>query len=87
MAFSLPFYEECDTSTLEDLLIKAVGASGEVDGTETGPTETKVFLYGPDAEKMFTQIEPVLNSYPLCADARVIIRQGKPGSPQREIIL
>jgi hypothetical protein len=49
-------YEECDTSTLEDLLIDALGTSGEVDGNETGPTETTIFLYGENSEAMFLLI-------------------------------
>lgn len=80
-------YAECDTMTLEDQLTEALGGEGEVDGSETGDTETTVFLYGSDAEKMFSKIKPVLASYPLCKNARVVIRHGQPGSPQREIQL
>jgi hypothetical protein len=31
-------------------------------------------------------VESVLRSYPLCTNARVIIRRGPPGSPEREIV-
>ncbi|MGA2068876.1 MAG: hypothetical protein ABSG86_28175 [Thermoguttaceae bacterium] len=82
-------YEECDTSTIEDRLIDAVARDGlgEFDGNEVGPTETTLFLYGPDAEKLFAGIEVTLRGYPLCQGARVVIRHGGPGSPQREVKL
>lgn len=88
---SLPdeIYESCDTSTIEDLLapvLQDLGV-GEFDGTEAGPSDTCLFLYGPDAEKLFAAIEPVLKGYPLCQGARVVIRQGPPGAPQRELRL
>lgn len=82
-------YETCDTSTIEELLLPVLESTGagEFDGTETGPTETCLFLYGPDAEKLWTVIEPVLKDYPLCQGARVVIRHGEPGAPQRELRL
>ncbi|MCU1308474.1 MAG: hypothetical protein JWN45_3169 [Acidobacteriaceae bacterium] len=82
-------YEEFDLATLEDQLIEVLkrDSLGELDGNETGPTETVLFLYGKDAEKMFSAIEPTLRDYPLCKGARVVLRQGSPGSPQREIRL
>jgi hypothetical protein len=82
-------YEECDLSTLEDLLIEAIESenAGELDGNETGPTETTIFTYGPDAERLYGAMEPVLRDYPLCRNARIVIRKGPPGSPQTEIHL
>lgn len=80
-------YAECDCATLEDQLAEALGEDGEVDGNEIRDTETVVFLYGSDAEKMFSKIKPVLASYPLCKKARVVIRRGEPSSPRREIQL
>ena len=78
-------YRNCDTATLDDLLTKALGVHGVVDGTESRATETVLFLYGADSEKMFSLISPVLNSYPLCKSAKVILRAGASGSPEREI--
>ena len=82
-------YETCDTSTLGDRLREVVqrDSLGEYDGDETGPTETTLFLYGPDAERLFTGIEPTLRAYPLCQHARVVIRHGPPGAPEREVRL
>jgi hypothetical protein len=88
---SLPdsVYQECDTSTLEDRLIEVIERDGlgEVDGTETGPTETALFMYGPDAERLFAGVERTLRDYPLCQGARVVIRRGGPESQQREVRL
>jgi hypothetical protein len=82
-------YEEFDLSTLEDQLTKAIeqAGCGEFDGNETGPTATVLYMYGTDAERLFTTVEPVLKNYPLCARARVVVRRGPPGAEQREILL
>jgi hypothetical protein len=82
-------YEENDLMTIEDLLIAKLDGTGlgEFDGNEVGEGGATLFLYGNDAEKLFTRIEPVLRDYPLCQKAKVIIRQGKPGSQQREVNL
>jgi hypothetical protein len=82
-------YQECDTSTLEDRLVQVVERDrlGEVDGTETGPTETALFMYASDAERLFAGVERTLRDYPLCQGARVVIRRGGPDSEQREVRL
>lgn len=82
-------YQECDTATIEDRLIEVIerGGLGEFDGSETGPTETTLFMYGPDAERLFAGIEQTLRAYPLCQGARVVIRRGGPGAGEREIQL
>jgi hypothetical protein len=80
-------YEKYDLATLEDQLTNALRRNGvgEVDGNEIGEKEVVIFLYGPDAEKIFIAIETILRSYPLCRNAKVVIRYGVPGSSQREI--
>jgi hypothetical protein len=82
-------YDNNNLMTLEEQLTASIGgiSVGELDGNEVGPTGAVIYLYGPDAERLFTKIEPVLRSYPLCQKARVVIRQGKPGSTQREVNL
>lgn len=79
-------YDSCDTETLEELLqlvLERTGV-GEFDGTETGPTGTCCYLYGPNAERLFEAIELVLKGYPLCQGSRVVIRYGGPGARERE---
>ena len=82
-------YDHYDLSTLEDQLIDAVepAGCGEYDGNEFGPEGTTLYLYGPDAEALFAAIEGTLRDYPLCQNARVEIRYGPPGSPQREVAI
>jgi hypothetical protein len=60
---------------------------GMFDGNEIGGGETVLFLYGPDAELLFTKIEPVLRADEFCKEARVVIRWGGPNAPQREVNL
>jgi hypothetical protein len=81
-------YQTYDLSTLEDLLIEQIEPDGigELDGHETGPTQTTIYLYGPNAEKLFSRVQPVLASYPLCQNSRAVVRRGGPGSSQREIL-
>ena len=80
-------YNEYDLETLENKLIEVLERDklGEYDGNEFGPTETILFMYGPDAERLFAGIEETLRAYPLCQRARVEIRQGEPGAPVREL--
>jgi hypothetical protein len=74
---------------LSDKLTAAIESAllGEFDGNEIGGGETILFMYGADAEALYQHIEPILKVDPLCRGARAIVRQGKPGSPQREILL
>jgi hypothetical protein len=82
-------YQERDLATLEDKLVEAIepGALGEFDGNEVGIGGATLFMYGPDAERLFAGIEPVLRSYPLSRGAKVVIRYGGPGATQREVQL
>ena len=82
-------YENYDVSTLEDQLIEAIEANqlGEFDGNEFGPEETVLYMYGPDAEKLFNGIESVLRAYPLCQEGFVRIRSGPPGAAERQVPL
>lgn len=79
-------YRDCDIATLENRLeeVLETGERGELDGHETGPENTTLFLYGADAEALFRAVEPVLQDYPLCRGARVTIRQGH---QERRIVL
>lgn len=82
-------YQDNDLATLEDQLLEAIqaGSLGELDGNEIGPAETTLYMYGPDAERLFAGIESTLRGHPLCQNARVVIRYGEPGAEQREIRL
>jgi hypothetical protein len=80
---------EDDLASLEDQLTGTIERAGlgEFDGNETGPTSTTLFMYGPDAERLFAGVEQVLRGHPACRGARVEIRRGGPGAGQREVRL
>jgi hypothetical protein len=82
-------YEQYDLATIEDRLIKVIKRDqlGDLDGNEVGPDEATLYMYGPDAERLFAGIESTLREYPLCQGARVEIRRGAPGAPLREVRL
>lgn len=82
-------YRDYDLTTLAEHLDDTVEINrvGKFDGSETGSEVTTLYLYGPDADRLFMAIEPVLREYPLCKGARVVIRKGDPGSPQTEVQL
>lgn len=82
-------YEEYDLATIEDKLTEVIerDALGQFDGNEIGPTETTLFMYSEDAERLFAGIEQTLRDYPLCKSARVVIRRGGPGAEEREVRL
>jgi len=58
--------------------------AGEFDGNEIGQGEATLFAYGPDAVRLFDVMKPILTSYGVCRNARVVLRKGGPGSPQTE---
>src|SRR5579875_39057 len=74
---------------LSDELTEAIESSdtGMFDGNEIGGGETVLFMYGPDAERLFSAIEPVLRRHEAALGSRVVIRWGGPGAPQRELIV
>jgi hypothetical protein len=82
-------YEEYDLATIEDQLSSAVtrDGTGDFDGNEVGQGGATLFMYGPDAERLFRTVEPVLRAYPLCRGARAVIRAGGPGGRERELKL
>jgi hypothetical protein len=79
-------YKDCDIATLENRLEETLEISGlgELDGHETGPESTLLFLYGDNAEALFRSVEPLLLDYPLCRGARLTIRQGE---QERRVVL
>jgi hypothetical protein len=82
-------FRDGDLSTLEDQLLRVVEdcAVGELDGNELDPAKTTLYMYGPDADRLFAAVEPTLRGHPLCRNARVVIRYGAPGASERELRL
>lgn len=85
---SLPdeVYQNSDINELADRISEQITPlGGLIRGSWAGPTETSIYIYGPSAEAVFTQLEPLLCSYPLCQNARVVIGHGKPEPGARTI--
>ncbi len=81
-------YERC---TCDSLAFQINGAltsvEGEIRGSWVGRNETAIYIYGPNAEIMFSAIEPFLTSYPLCQNSRIVIRHGNPELNSRTVRL
>jgi hypothetical protein len=78
-----------DLATIEDQLVAIIEEQhlGEFDGNEVGAAGAVLYMYGPDAQRLFAAVEPILRAYPLCRGGRVVIRSGGPGAPEREVQL
>ena len=78
-----------DLAELEDKLAALVEHEGvgEFDGHEIGPDKTTLFLYGPDADVLFSVVQATLHQNMISNNARVILRYGDAGSTQREFVL
>jgi hypothetical protein len=74
---------------LEDELIEAIEASGcgELDGNEvaTDGSEAILFMYGPDADKLFGTIKAVFEASKFKSGAVAKLRYGPPEDGVREI--
>jgi len=82
-------YAQYDLETIEDRLIEVIRRDhlGEFGGNKVRGETRILFIYGPDAERLYARIEQTLRNYPLCQRARVVIRKGGPGAAQREVVL
>ena len=81
--------EEFALDAVEDQLIAAIDAAGagEFDGNEFGPDGATLYLYGPDGERLFAVVEPILRGAGFPAGSHAIVRAGGPGAPQREVAI
>ncbi len=77
-----PLYE------LEDKLIAAIEAAeaGEFDGNEVAidGSDGSLYMYGPDADRLFEVVHPVLASAKCIQNAVATIRHGPPEDGVRE---
>ena len=62
---------------------------GEFDGNEiaTDGSDGRLFMYGPDADALFTAIRPTLEAVPFMKGARVVLRNGPPGASEHTVTL
>ncbi|HEY6198158.1 MAG TPA: hypothetical protein VI231_06100 [Candidatus Binatia bacterium] len=80
-----------DLSVLEDQIIEAIdqNEAGEFDGNEIAVdgSEATLYMYGPDADRLFAAVKPVLDSSPFMRGATVRLRYGPPEAGVREIVI
>jgi hypothetical protein len=76
---------------LETKLEAAIDAAkvGEFDGNEvaTDGSDGTLYMYGPDADRLFEIIKPVLEGCSFMRGARITLRYGSPGADQRQLVL
>ena len=80
---SLPdeVYEQLDLDEFMERLAQAVeSAGGESRTTWSGATETAFYHYGPSADAILGALQPVFDAYPVCQNARIVIRGGANGA-------
>ncbi len=64
-------YRDCDSNFVIEEFNRLLGGMGSVHSHWQGPTETALYVYGRKASDMQAALQPFLDSYPLCARARV----------------
>src|SRR5688572_32809627 len=73
---------------LESQLESAINAArvGEYDGNEVAVdgSDGTLYMYGPDADKLFAVVRPVLKATPYMNGAKVTLRFGPPADGVRE---
>ena len=86
---ALPTDGEIGLDEIEDPLIEAIDRAGvgEFDGNEIGPDGATLYMYGPDADRLFSAVEPVLRSASLPAGSHAVVRYGGPGAEARRVEL
>lgn len=76
---------------LEDELEKAILAvnAGEFDGNEvaTDGSDSYLYMYGPNADKLFDAVKPVLEKTPFMRGAKAKLRYGPPQAASQEKII
>lgn len=82
--------EQAEVRALEERLEKAIveGDAGEFDGDEFGENKCVLFMYGPDADRLFSVIQPTLADAPVASGGYAILRYGAaddPGAPEKRL--
>ena len=78
---------------LEDELERAINAAqaGEFDGNEVAAdgSDGTLYMYGPNADRLFATVKPVLEACSFMRGARATLRYGPPqdGIQTRDVIL
>jgi hypothetical protein len=71
------------TYRLQEVLLASM--AGEFDGDEFGGGECILFMYGPDADKLFSAIQPILKDWQALVGGYATKRYGPPGARSEKI--
>ena len=81
-------YQSTNINELADQISEKISpVGGSIRGSWVGPTETSIYIYEPSAETILAQLEPLLRSYALCQNARIMVRHGNPSLGTRTVRL
>jgi hypothetical protein len=78
-------YQSTDIDELVERLLEASSRLAEFRASWAGDEETSIHFFGDNADELFKWMEPVITEYPLCRNARVVVRHGNPNHNPREI--
>jgi hypothetical protein len=73
--------EVYQSTDIDELVVKLRDSSegfAEYRASWAGDYETSIHFFCDDADAMFQRMEPVISTYPLCRNCRVVIRRGNP---------
>jgi hypothetical protein len=73
------FEEREALGALQEQMAEAIdnATAGEFDGDEFGAGECVLYMYGPEADRLFSVIEPLLKNCPLASGGYAIKRYGE----------
>ncbi|MEZ6128360.1 MAG: hypothetical protein R3C59_06740 [Planctomycetaceae bacterium] len=69
-------YESSDINDMISEMVDAIEDAGELRSWWEGPTDTVLYFFGHDAEQLWSVLQPVVESYDRCQNARIILRHG-----------
>ena len=74
---------------LEDPLIEAIEAAGvgEFDGNDIGAEGAVLYMYGPDADRLWEAVEQIVRAAGLGSGSYAVKRYGEPGAAEVRIDL
>jgi hypothetical protein len=93
LTFPLPaeFPSEAELNTyhaLQGELSAAIDSAqaGELDGDEFGGHQCVIYMYGPDADRLFDAVAPVLEKHPFPKGSTALKRYGGPDCGRSETV-
>src|SRR5688500_17334169 len=66
------------TDRLQEAILAS--AAGELYGDEFGGGECVVYMYGPDADRLFSAVQPILKDWQALLGGHAVKRYGPPGA-------